>query len=246
MLKVIINAYHTAINWTPKNVFLLEKIYQTVLANQQKTEINSHLSPIQRFKLAIEQLDRPNQEISLTIFNDLAKIAQDEPKLHGKIIEKLTNFVRKNATNQAQQEVNGKQSLTIRQDIQAALTVIAQRNTQQDLETEQLDLSLTDIRGAKLCGANLAKSNLYRTNLAGADLCGANLHGAILTAANLAGANLAGANLTEAILSAAILSEANLAGADLQRASLNLAKLQGAILDDAILHGANLRDAEFS
>lgn len=246
MLKVVINAYYTAINWTPKNIVLLENIYQKILANQQKIKIISNLSPIQRLKVAIEQLEQQNREISLAVFDDLAKIAQDEPKLHGKIMENLTNFVRKNAAYHPQQEVKDEQLLTIRGEIQAALTVIAKRNSQQDLESEQLDLSHTDMRGANLSGANLAKTNLYQTNLAGADLCSANLHGAILSAANLSGANLSGANLTEAILSAANLSEANLSGADLQRANLYLAKLDGAILNDAILNGANLRQTEFS
>lgn len=246
MLKVIINAYTTAINWTPRNIVLLEKIYQTVVANQQKIKIIPNLSPIQRFKLAIEQLDRQNREISLAVFDDLAKISQDEPKLHWKIMENLTDFVRKNAPYHPQKEVKDNPLLTISGEIQAALTVIAKRNIQQDIEGEQLDLSHTDMRGANLAGANLAKTNLYQTNLAGANLCSANLHGAILSAANLSGANLSGANLKEAILSAANLSEANLSRADLQRANLYLAKLDGAILNDAILNGANLREVEFS
>lgn len=246
MLKVIINACHTAINWTPRNIVFLEKIYQTVLGNQQKTTLSPNFSPRQSFKLAIEQLDRQNREISLAVFDDLAKISQDEPKLHWQIMENLTNFIRKNAPYDSQEEFNNNPLLTIRAEIQAALTVIAKRNIQQDIEGEQLDLSHTDMRGANLAGANLAKTNLYQTNLAGANLCSANLHGAILSAANLSGANLSGANLKEAILSAANLSEANLSGADLQRANLYLAKLDGAILNDAILNGANLREVEFS
>lgn len=246
MLKVIINACHTAINWPPRNIALIEKIYQTVVTNQQKIKTIPNISPKQRFQLAIEQLNRQNQEISLAVFDELAKIAQDEPKLHDKIMENLTNFVRKNAPYHPQKKVNQEQSSTISVEIQAALTVIAKRNTQQDLESEQLDLSHTDMRGANLSGANLAKTNLYQTNLAGADLCSANLHGAILSAANLSGANLSGANLKEAILSAADLSGANLSKADLERANLYLAKLGGAILNDAILNGANLRQAEFS
>ncbi|OUL27709.1 hypothetical protein BV372_25720 [Nostoc sp. T09] len=246
MFKVVTSAYDTAKNYIPRKIIILEKIYLAIFANQKKLELIPNYSYTQSLKLAIEQLERQNREINLAVFDDLAQIAQKEPKFHWKIMEALTNFVRNNVPYQPQEEVNENPALTIRADIQAALTLIAKRNAQQDIESNQLDLSRTDIRGANLSGANLEQTNLYQTNLAGANLCSANLHGAILTAANLSGANLSGANLKEAILSAANLSGANLSGANLNRASLYRAKLDGAILNDAILNEANLREIEFS
>ncbi|BAY07683.1 pentapeptide repeat-containing protein [Calothrix sp. NIES-2098] len=228
------------------NMRLLEKIYLAIFANREKIEVIPNACSTQRLQLAIAQLEHQNRDMNLAVFDDLARIAQEEPKLNGKIMEALINFIRTNACDRTLTEFQDNQLSTIRPDIQAALTVIAKRNTQQDSDGEQLDLSYTDISGANLSGANLEQTNLYRTNLSGADLCSANLHGAILTAANLSGANLSGANLKEAILSAANLSGANLSGANLQRANLYLAKLDGAILQDAILNGANLREAEFS
>ncbi|WP_244329352.1 pentapeptide repeat-containing protein [Tolypothrix sp. PCC 7910] len=214
--------------------------------SQQKNSTIPDISNKKVLRIVIENLKQENLEISLAVFDDLAKIAQTEPKLHWQIMKALTNFVRNNASALPQAEIKGSNLLTVRADIQAALTVIASRNSKQDLENEQLDLSHTNISGAKLAEANLAQTNFYQTNLSGADLCRANLQGAILSAANLSGANLSGANLKEAILSAATLSGANLSGANLQRANLYLAKLDGAILNDAITTGANFRDTKFS
>ncbi|WP_242038041.1 pentapeptide repeat-containing protein [Tolypothrix sp. FACHB-123] len=232
--------------WNPRNILILEKIYQALFPNQNQVELIPQYSYTQSLHQAIEQLERQNREINLTVFEDLATIAQADPKLQRKIMTALTNFIRNNAVEETQIQVQDNQLSTIRADIQAALSVLAHRNAQQDKESEPLDLSHIDIRGANLCGANLEMTNLYQTNLSGADLCSANLHGAILTAANLSGANLSGANLKEAILSAANLRGANLSGANLNRANLYLAKLDGAILKDATLNGANLREAQFS
>ncbi|BAY64444.1 pentapeptide repeat-containing protein [Calothrix brevissima NIES-22] len=245
MLKVIIDAYNTVKN-NNRNVSLLDKIYQALFANKNKVEDITQYSYIQSLNQAIKQLERQNREINLAVFDDLATMAQADPKLHGKIMAALTNFIRNNAAKETHIQIQDNPLSTIRADIQAALSILANRNTQQDREIEQLDLSHIDIRGAKLTGANFEMTNLYQTNLSGADLCSANLHGAILTAANLSGANLAGANLKEAILSAANLSGANLSGANLNQANLYLAKLDGVILKDTILNGANLREVKFS
>jgi uncharacterized protein YjbI with pentapeptide repeats len=245
MFKVIISAYNTAKTWNPRNISLLEKLYQRIFANKSKIELISKSAYTQSLHQAIEQLERQNREINLAVFDDLAAIAQADPKLHGKIMVALTSFIRMNTAQETKTQAQDNPLSTIRGDIQAALSVLANRNTQQDRESEPLNLSHIDIRGANLCGANLEMTNLYQTNLSGADLCSANLHGAILTAANLSGANLSGANLKEAILSAANLSGANLSGANLNRANLYLAKLDGAILKDATLNGANLREAFF-
>ncbi|MBD2202921.1 pentapeptide repeat-containing protein [Calothrix sp. FACHB-1219] len=246
MLKVIIDAYNTVRNNNKRNISLLDKIYQALFANKNKLENINKYSYIQSLNQAIEQLEHQNREINLAVFDDLATMAQGDPKLHRKIMAALTNFIRNNAAQETHIQVQDNPLSTIRADIQAALSILANRNTQQDREIEQLDLSHIDIRGAKLSGANFEMTNLYQTNLSGADLCSANLHGAILTAANLSGANLAGANLKEAILSAANLSGANLSGANLNQANLYLAKLDGVILKDTILNGANLREAKFS
>ncbi|WP_223280088.1 pentapeptide repeat-containing protein [Nostoc sp. PA-18-2419] len=200
----------------------------------------------QRLKIAIEWLGNNTTETSVAIIDDLEQIAHNHPQYHWIIMEILTNFIRKNTSYISQKQVITNSSVKVREDIQAALTVIARRDVNNDPENQQLDLSYTDIRGANLNGANLEQTNLYQTNLGGANLIEANLEGAILSAANLEGANLYSANLKGAILSASNLQGANLQRANLHHASLYLAKLHGVILDDAILDGANFRGAEFS
>jgi hypothetical protein len=233
-------------NILSKNNIQLSKIFLSIPSFQEQVKKNQHHSQKQRLRIASEQLKNNTIEISLAVINDLEQIAQNHPQYHWIIIEILTTFVRENAPYMPQEKVTSNLSTKVPVDIQAALTVIARRDVNKDPESEQLDLSYTDMRGVNLNGANLEQTNFYQANLAGANLREANLAGTILSAANLEGANLYLANLEGAILSAANLERANLSGANLHRASLYLAGLHGAILNDAILDGANLRETKFS
>ncbi|MEH2046433.1 pentapeptide repeat-containing protein [Nostoc sp.] len=224
----------------------LSKIFLRIPVFQEPVKQNQHQALKRRLRIASEQLGNNTIKTSVAVINDLEQIAHNHSQYYWIIIDILTTFVRKNAPYTSQEKLTSNLSTKIRLDIQAALTVIARRDANEDPVNEQLDLSFTDMRGANLKGANLQQINLYQANLAGANLREANLAGAILSAANLEGANLYLANLEGAILSAANLSEANLSGANLHRASLYLASLHGAILYDTILDGANLRETKFS
>lgn len=245
MLTVIINVCYAMKNILSTNNIQLSKIFMRIYVLQEKFKQAQYQSPKQRLRIAIEQLENNKMETSLTVINDLEQIARNHPQYHWIIMDILTTFVRENASHRPQQEVMSNPLVNVRVDIQAALSVIAKRDANQDPENEQIDLSYTDMRGTNLNGANLEQTNLYQANLAGANLREANLAGAILSAANLERANLYLANLEGAILSAANLKGANLSGANLHRTNLYLADLHGAILNDAILHGANLREAKF-
>ncbi|MFK0735501.1 MAG: pentapeptide repeat-containing protein [Gloeotrichia echinulata IR180] len=247
MWRVIMNGYQNGKILLPRNKNYLPNIDLGIITSRRKIKKTKFPSPKQRLKIAFEQLDNhQNLETSLTAIDDLEQIALEYPQFHWIIMDNLTMFVRNHAPYQPQTELKPNTSLGICQDIQAALTVIARRDINQDPENEQLDLSHTDMSGVNLSGANLEKANLYQSNLSGAELCGANLSGVILTAANLKGANLSGANLHGTILSAANLSDANLSDANLYQANLYLATLYGAILDNTIFSGANLRESKFS
>jgi uncharacterized protein YjbI with pentapeptide repeats len=198
--------------------------------------INTSLK--QRFITALEHLQNQQTQIRLEAIYELVKITKDYPKSHWQIMEILASFVRNNAPLMPDNIPNQ----SIKCDIQAALSAIANRDASKDAENQILDLSNTDIRGANLVGGNLERINLYHTNLEGANLCEVNLQMAILSAANLAETNLVRANLRQAILSAANLRGANLSHANLNGASLFLANLQGANLDNANLDRANLRE----
>jgi uncharacterized protein YjbI with pentapeptide repeats len=203
---------------------------------------NSHKQQLMKF---INQLDNNSIETSLSAIHDLEQLAKVNPQYHWLIMDMLTNFVRNESANLSpNRAINN--SIHTRKLVQAAMTVIINRDPKKDPENEQIDLSYTDLRGLNLQGANLAQTNLYQANLSQTNLAGANLSGAILSAANLTGANLNFANLTGTILSAANLASANLTAANLHRANLYLASLKDAILHDAILEGANLREAKFT
>ena len=112
-----------------------------------------------------------------------------------------------------------------------------------------VDMSESDLGGAKLRGALLAGVLLDYSNLSGADLTGADLHAADLSAANLTGAKLAGANLADALLGetvffAADLRAANLCEARLKGGNLARAKLRAACLTRCDLQGANMSRAD--
>jgi uncharacterized protein YjbI with pentapeptide repeats len=81
-------------------------------------------------------------------------------------------------------------------------------------------LSIPNLKGAMLAGADLSNANLKDV-----DLGGATLNNADLTSANMEGANLFMANLSDTDL-----SSANLKGAD-----LNYANLKGVILCNTIM-----------
>ena len=95
-------------------------------------------------------------------------------------------------------------------------------------------VSMADLRGANLRGADLRVAYLSGADLRGAYLREANLRGADLRGANLYGADLRGADLRAANLYGANLSEADLRGANLREANLRVANLYGANLSEAL------------
>ncbi|MBD2744041.1 pentapeptide repeat-containing protein [Coleofasciculus sp. FACHB-1120] len=201
----------------------------------------------ERFTKAIELLGSANISIRLGGIYALERIAKDSKKDHWTIMEVLTAFVRENAPLK-EEEIQQEKLPKIPTDIQAALTVIGQRDVDKDPEYQGLNLQYTNLDGADLRDANLQGANLRDANLQGAYLSEANLQEADLSQANLQGPDLSQANLQEADLSQANLQEANLIDANLQGANLFEANLQGANLFEANLQGvflcrANLQGA---
>lgn len=212
--------------------------------------IESNAGSIQeRIFKATNQLDPERPMFSrMSAIQALGEIAKDYSRYQWNIMEILAAFVRNNAPRK--EEGEEERSLNISPDIQAALTVIGQRNTQTEQEDQKVDLHNTDIAGADLSKAKLQealfwKANLRKTVLIEAELKGArfmeaNLQGALLIEANLQQANLLNANLQQASIRKANLREAWLWNANLQGANLMEADLQGAILSVANLQAASL------
>lgn len=240
-IKKIQTTHVTSSNILPKIV----SNFQQIKSDLQNSFSYSRADHIPRYlKIAIESLHHQQIENKLSVIDELRQLADKYPQHHWLIVEALASFVKNQELADPQMLVSSNSTLPIREEIQAALTVIISRNPQQDPQNAQLDLSYTHMRGANLPQANLEQANLYRVNLAGANLVGANLSESILSAANLVGANLTGANLSGAILSAANLAGANLTNANLHGASLYLANLEEVVFYQTILTGANLREAK--
>ena len=246
MFTDIINACNPAKKHSIKGNLLLTGFSWIMYRQEKKQHIFPPTYLKRRLMMAVEHLHYQTVDQRLEGIIELEKLAKAHPQSNWEIVEILTAFVRKNAPHNTQAEVTAMPSIKIHPDIQASLNFIGRRDTQQYLESEQIDLSYTDLRGINLNQMNLAGANLYQVNLSGANLTGANLAGAILSAANLSGANLTGANLAGAILSAANLSGANLTEANLISANFYLANLSQANLQDVIVDGANFREAKFS
>lgn len=181
----------------------------------------------------------------------LERIANDYPTEHWAIMEELAEFIR---IRTPRKEGDEERSPQLREDIQAALTIIGRRNLEKDPSNMRLDLSNTDIGGAVLTEANLQGAILSKANLQGAYLKDAKLQGADLNEANLQRAKLWGAELQKAKLWRANLERAVLNGAELQETILDYAclemaylwyvNLQEAKLRNTNLKGAILREAD--
>ncbi len=132
-------------------------------------------------------------------------------------------------------------------DVKAAISVVGRRDAKRD--TGPLDLTGTDLIGARLYGADLSRARLRGADLIWADLRGSELRDAYLDAADLRRAYLDGADLRGAYLTGADLRGADLTGADLTGAGLGDAQLDGAKLtgtrwpDDAPVPAGWKRDS---
>lgn len=198
----------------------------------------------ERFTRAIEQLGKseegtaplkngapgaPDKNLAIRLggIYALERISKDSPSDYHGVMEVLTAFVRQHAlwTSDAQKDA------TVKPDIQAILTVLARRERSYGQgESQRLDLSATDLRGAVLVNANLIGANLRLTHFEDANLNGARLNGAQLSGTQFNNNSI----LKGAILRDCDLRGANLKGADVTGADFNGSDLTGADLREAI------------
>jgi hypothetical protein len=184
----------------------------------------------ERFSKAIEMLGNDHIEIKLGGIYALERIAKDSQKDHWTIMEVLSSYVREKATELRSSEAPA--TYNYNADIRAILTVFSRRKWVATEGSRKLNLTSTNLGGARLSEAHLSGANFIGANLHGADLSNAFLNGADLMRANLSKANLKGADLSNAFLF----------GANLKGAHLNRANLNGAHLNRADLNGADLTD----
>jgi uncharacterized protein YjbI with pentapeptide repeats len=202
-----------------------------------------------RFTKAVTQIGDDKLEVRLGGLYALERIAKDSPKDHWTVMEILSAYVREKAkkkevvvkNTESNSNTNAKNKIDetkeipkIATDVQAALTIIGRRKTEQDSKTDKINLSETDLSGADLSKSNLSGANLRKSNLIGTNLSNSNLAQIDLTESNLTNAILNNSNLSETNL-----IRVNLTNSQLFRSDLNKVKLKG-----SILHGANLRQVK--
>jgi len=177
-----------------------------------------------RFTKAIGQLGESGSEklaIRLGGIYALERIARDSERDYWPIVEILIAYIRSSSPLPSSE----KQPSTILSDIQAILTVFGRRTRIYGMGEDQgLDLSRTNLRGARCREINLQMANLNGSFLEGADLTGAHLQFVDFRGANLKEAKLSDAHLEGADLSGAHLEWADLSGAYLGGTSSIIAK----------------------
>ena len=175
-----------------------------------------------RYSRALEQVGSDNPDVRIGGIYALEGIALDSPRHHPTVMEVLSAFIRGHSRARTDGDSPERRPPS---DVQAALTVVGRRKTENDIRP--MDLVGADLHGADLTGAHLTDAILTSVDLTRARLTDAVLAGVNLRHANLHGAGLTRADLTRAHLQYADLNNANLYGAD----------LTGAILADRVYPG---------
>jgi uncharacterized protein YjbI with pentapeptide repeats len=214
-----------------------------------------------RFTKAVTQIGDDKLEVRLGGLYALERIAKDSPKDHWTVMEILSAYVREKAkkkdeivknteSNSNKIESNeideAKEIPKIATDVQAALTIIGRRKSEQDSKTDKINLSGTDLSGADLSKSNLSDANLMNVNLIWANLSKSNLKGIDLRYSNLANADLSTSNLSKGKLTGVNLTDSNLHRVDLSSCELDSVVLHKAFLDYAILQSVFLVDVDLS
>ncbi|MDO6731941.1 pentapeptide repeat-containing protein [Marinovum sp. 2_MG-2023] len=248
----------------------------------------------------------PNLEVRIGAIYALERIAKDSGSDHVQIMEILCAYIRQNAPaseakpwpelKMKEGEIDGllegdwkarlmayraaqetaKKNLTMREDIQVALTVIGRRSTRQreleakannndtgfvfdnflpdigfinmdfDSETQRTQARMVQSWTRKLLDYRGFLLDLGNCNLRGAYLVEGNFAGASFINSELQAANFDGANLRGANLFAVNSEEALFRRAHLQGANLSAANLNRADFQEAFLQGADMSDARMS
>lgn len=193
----------------------------------------------ERFANAIEQLGSSSTDIRIGAIYILERIARDSATDHPAVMEILCSFIRRRTAESPAGSTQPEEGVSPEPDVQAALTIIARRDSAQD--RRPVDLQGASLVGAHLEGADLKKADLRFTNLRRAHLHGADLQGAFFFKADLSGTYLHGANMSHADLRWAIMKHAWANRTDFRNAFF-----WGADLRNADLHQADLRKADLS
>jgi hypothetical protein len=217
---------------------------KSIQATNNQLKIAEQGQITDRYNAAITNLGSHSVEIRLGGIYALQRLMQDSPRDQPTVIAVLCAFVRDQAPAPAK-PLTLPAAISYRQptDIQAALTVVATRDTAHDTRATVVDLENGQLAAAQLDSGHLSRADLIGADLGFASLTSADLHGAELNAADLNGADLFRADLRSADFTEANLYRTTLIGANLHGAQFFHANLHGADLADADLQGAEFLNA---
>jgi uncharacterized protein YjbI with pentapeptide repeats len=209
--------------------------HKQLLATQEK-------QITERFSKAVEQLGEESITVRLGAIYSLERIAKDSKYDHWTIMEVLTAFIREKSND------NRKPESKIPQDIQAALTVIGRRNTENenDPENEQIVLNNIKFNEASFYKAVLNKAHLSDIECRRAIFYGAELQKAVITDSKLESACFEIANLTNATFINVDLTDAQFDKANLTNATFVNVNLTNVNLKEANLAGAKFHLTDFT
>jgi len=183
----------------------------------------------ENFSRAVAQLGDDQTAVRVGGVYALERIARGAVDDHWTVMEMLAELVRNEA------KIGVRPPGELPSDVQAALTVIGRREEARISEESEkelwIDLSGTDLGGAKLKGASLPHVNLSKAHLEWADFRGANLWHADFTGAHLEHASFDSATLRETKFQNATTDGAVFDGADLREAKITDDQLAAASTD---------------
>src|SRR5689334_8626611 len=168
-----------------------------------------------RFTRAIDQLGNPSRDVRLGGIYALERLADEWSAYRRQVLVVLGAYVREHAPWPPGEATPDDDSrIRPKTDVQAALTVLGRLRDRHKDRDFRVDVSETDLRGARLMGsAVLQRGNLFHAHLEHAWLREARLDGASLIGAHLDQAIMPGVNLEGAILTDVSFDGADLTGA---------------------------------
>jgi Pentapeptide repeats (8 copies) len=198
-------------------------------ANRRTQQLTRQGQITDRYRAAVEQLGHPIRIVRVGAVYTLERLMRDSESDQPTIVEVLFGFIRDAASIPC--DPNGGDHPAT--DVQAALTVLANRDSRLDQGRTKPDLNRTCLIGADLTGGPHAEDLTGRPR--GVDFTGVNLTYTDLTCANLTNVHLDQATMASTSMGDATLRDATLTSATMTDTVLNDADLRGAILRDATM-----------
>ena len=200
------------------------------------------------------QKDEPVIAVRLGALYALERIAQDSIRDHVSVMEILCAYVRQNSPRKTRKDDHEKLT-QIREDIQAALTIIGRRGKwqngkkhlkQEEQQNYSINLQNCDLHGASLNSTNFSKARFDNSDLTQTDISQSNLDYANFTDAMLFRTTFGEADIKYAKFVRTVARMVEFSGANMSCAQLDEIELDNSWFYSTIMDGAYAQKADFS